>query len=88
MLAEMKARSHMALPHEIIKGMGIREGDKFEVMARDGGLFLCPVVSYPPKKLERIINIIAEHEESASVIYDSIDDMFADLGILIEGDDV
>lgn len=84
MLIEMRARSQITLPNEIIKNLGISEGDKFEVMERDGGVFLCPVVVYPKAKLEKIARIIKEHEKNPSVAYESVEDMFKDLGIGIE----
>ena len=88
MLVEMRARSQITLPHEIIKTMGISEGDMFEVIERDGGVFLCPVVVYPKAKLERIAQIIKDHDKDPSVVYSSVEDMFSDLGINIEGDNV
>jgi AbrB family looped-hinge helix DNA binding protein len=85
MLIEMRARSQITLPNEIIKKLGIHEGDKFEVMERDGGVFLCPVVVYPKAKLERIAKIIKEHEKSPKAAYESVEDMFKELGIDIKG---
>ena len=81
MLVEMGARSQITLPSEITKRMGISEGDRFEVMERDGGVFLCPVVVYPKVKLERIAKIIKDHEKEPAVVYSSVEDMFNDLGI-------
>jgi len=88
MLVEMRARSQITLPSEVTKRMGISEGDRFEVMERDGGVFLCPVVVYPKSKLEKIAKIIKGHENDPSVVYNSVEDMFNDLGIDLEGDDV
>ena len=88
MLVEMRARSQITLPSEITKKMGLNEGDKFEVMERDGGVFLCPVVVYPKAKLEKLAQIIKEHENDISAVYDSVEDMFSDLGINLEDDDV
>jgi len=88
MLVEMRARSQITLPSEITKRMGIVEGDRFEVMERDGGVFLCPVVVYPKVKLERIAQIIKDHEDEPSVVYNSVEDMFSDLGIDIGEADV
>jgi bifunctional DNA-binding transcriptional regulator/antitoxin component of YhaV-PrlF toxin-antitoxin module len=88
MLTEMKARSQITLPNEIIKNLGICEGDKFEVMERDGGVFLCPVVVYPKAKLESIAKIIKDHEKNPSAVFESVEDMFRDLGIDLENDDV
>jgi len=88
MLVEMRARSQITLPNEITKRMGISEGDRFEVVERDGGVFLCPVVVYPKVKLERIARIIKNHENEPSAVYRSVEDMFNDLGIDLGGDDV
>ena len=55
MLAELRNRSQITIPAEIIKNLGISEGDKFEVVQKD----------------------TANQKEFASV-----DDMFADMGLL------
>ena len=88
MLIEMRARSQITLPNELTKRMGISEGDRFEVMERDGGVFLCPVVVYPKAKLEKIAQIIREHEKEPSAVYSSVEDMFNDLGISLGGDKI
>ena len=91
MLVEMRARSQITLPSEIVKSLGISEGDKFEVVERDEGILLCPVVVYPKAKLERIAQIIKEHEASdknSISVYDNVEDMFKDMGIVLEVDDV
>jgi AbrB family looped-hinge helix DNA binding protein len=81
MLVEMRARSQITLPNEIIKTLGINEGDKFEVMERDGGVFLCPVVVYPKAKLEQIAQIIKGHKKKPSTAFESVENMFKDIGI-------
>ena len=88
MLVEMRARSQITLPNEIIKSLGISEGDKFEVEERDGGVFLCPVVVYPKAKLEQLAKIIKEHEKNPSAAFDSVEDMFKDIGIDLESTNV
>ena len=79
MLVEMRARSQITIPSEIIKSLGISEGDKFEVVERDGGVFLCPVVVYPKAKLEQIAKIIKDNENNPSAVYESVEDMFKDI---------
>ncbi|MCL2171448.1 MAG: AbrB/MazE/SpoVT family DNA-binding domain-containing protein [Defluviitaleaceae bacterium] len=88
MVIEMRARSQITLPSEITKKMGIQEGDRFEVVERDGGLFLCPVVVYPKSKLEKIAQIIEDHEKEPSFAYNNVEDMFNDLGINLGDEDV
>jgi len=81
MMIEMRARSQITLPNEIIKSLGLSEGDRFEVMERDGGVFLCPVVVYPKAKLEQIAKIVKDHEKNPTAAFDSVEDMFKELGI-------
>ena len=88
MLVEMRARSQITLPNEIIKNLGINEGDKFEVEERDGGVFLCPVIVYPKAKLEQLAKIIKEHKKKPSAVYESVEDMFKYIGIDIESGNV
>ena len=62
MLAEIRGRSQITIPAEIIKKLGIAEGDKFDIMEKDGGIFLCPVVVYPKDKIAKIAKILKESE--------------------------
>ena len=66
MLIEMMARSQITLPSEIIKSLGINDGDKFEVIERDGGIFLCPVLVYSKTRLEQVDQIIKDHEKNSA----------------------
>ena len=83
MLAEIRGRSQITIPAEIIKKLGISEGDKFEVVEKDGGIFLCPVVVYPKEKLLKIAKLIKESEAELSKQqgFDSVEDMFLDMGL-------
>ncbi len=86
MLAEIRGRSQITIPAEIIKKLGIAEGDKFDIMVKDGGIFLCPVVVYPKEKVAKIAKIIRESETDLSKqsAFDRVEDLFADMGIDID----
>ena len=86
MLAEIRGRSQITIPAEIIKKLGISEGDKFDIMEKDGGIFLCPVVVYPKEKMVKIAKIIKESEAdlAGQSAFDSVEDMFSDMGIDID----
>lgn len=86
MLAEIRGRSQITIPSEIIKKLGISEGDKFEIMERDGGIFLCPVVVYPKDKIAKIAKILKESENDTKTrtAFESVEDMFSDMGIDID----
>lgn len=85
MLAELRSRSQLTIPAEIIKSLGLSEGDKFEVVERDGGIFLCPVVVYPKEKLQKLAELIksSDIENTNRSAYDHVETMFADMGIEI-----
>ena len=86
MLAEIRGRSQITIPAEIIKKLGISEGDKFDIVEKDGGIFLCPVIVYPKDKLLKIAKIIKESEVelSGEEGFQSVEDMFLDMGIDVD----
>lgn len=86
MLAEIRGRSQITIPAEIIKKLGISEGDKFDITEKDGGIFLCPVIVYPKEKLLKIAKLIKESEPELSKQQDfnTVEEMFADMGLDVE----
>ncbi|MBQ2759732.1 MAG: AbrB/MazE/SpoVT family DNA-binding domain-containing protein [Clostridia bacterium] len=86
MLAEIRGRSQITIPSEIIKKLGITEGDKFDIIEKDGGIFLCPVVVYPKDKILKIAKLIKDSENGISLQegFDTVENMFADMGINID----
>lgn len=84
MLAELRSRSQLTIPTEIIKKLGVSEGDKFEVIEKDGGIFLCPVVVYPKEKLKKIAKLIKNSSFQSSKPYEDVEKMFEDMGINIQ----
>ena len=87
-MIEIRERSQITIPSQIVKKLGIKEGDKFEVTEKDGGIFLCPVVVYPKKEMIRIARLIKESDEeykSGEIkSYDDVDKMFMDMGINLD----
>lgn len=86
MLSEIRGRSQITIPSEIIKKLGIIEGDMFDIVEKDGGIFLCPVVVYPKDKIAKIAKIIKETEADISnqEAFNSVEDLFNDMGIDLE----
>lgn len=88
MMIEMRGRSQITIPSEIVKNLGIKEGDKFEVIEKDGGIFLCPVVVYPKQEMIRIAKLIketdTEYKSGELKAYDDVDKMFMDMGINLD----
>ncbi len=49
MLAELRTKSQVTIPKEVVTKLGIKEGDKLDVVEKDGVIQLIPVVVYPKK---------------------------------------
>lgn len=85
MLIEVRGRSQITIPSEIVKNLGIKEGDQLDVVEKEGGIFLCPVVVYPKKEMVRIAKLIiegdTEYKSGELKAYDDINKMFMDMGI-------
>lgn len=85
MLIEVRGRSQITIPAEMVKNLGIKEGNRFEVIEKDGGIFLCPVVVYPKNEMIRIAKLIketdADYKSGELKAYDDVDKMFKDMGI-------
>lgn len=86
MLAELRGRSQLTIPAEIIRKIGAVEGDKFDVIEKDGGIFLCPVVVYSKDKIEKIAKLIQDSKDDLSnqKEYEDVGAMFVDMGIDID----
>ena len=86
MLVGLKNGSQITIPSEIIKSLGLSEGDKFDVEIKDGGIFLRPVVVYPKEKMNEIAKVLkkAEADTENQAAFASVDDMLADMGIDID----
>ena len=49
---------------------------------------MCPVVVYPKIKLEQLAKIIKEHKKNPSAVFKNVEDVFKDIGIDLESDNV
>ncbi|MDR1157216.1 MAG: AbrB/MazE/SpoVT family DNA-binding domain-containing protein [Oscillospiraceae bacterium] len=83
MLAELRAKSQITIPKEIVDKLGIAEGDKLEVTEKDGAIYLMPVVVYPKKYLDElrgeIQNTKAKIAAGERPAFDSVEALFTKL---------
>lgn len=83
MLVELRQKSQVTIPKEIVVKLGLSEGDKLEVFEKDGSICIMPVVVYPKKYLnelrEEINNVKAKIDSGEQPIFDSVDNMFEKL---------
>ena len=80
MLAELRSKSQVTIPKEVVSKLGIKEGDKLEVIEKDGIIQLVPVVVYPKHYVEdlktEIDDIKAKVAAGTQPVFDDIDSLF------------
>ncbi len=80
MLAELRTKSQITIPKEIVATLGLAEGDQLEVYEKDGIICLMPVTVYPKKYVDEIQGEITklknDIESGKKPVFDSIDSLF------------
>ena len=80
MLPELRAKSQVTIPKEVVTRLGIKEGDKLEITEKDGVIQLIPVVVYPKKYVDElkseIDGIKAKVADGTQPTFDNIDSLF------------
>ena len=55
MVVAVRAKSQITLPSKTVKKLGIKEGDEYEVVEKEGGgILLVPVVTYPKEYIDML----------------------------------
>ena len=80
MLAELRKKSQVTIPKEIITKLGLSEGDKLDIFEQDGFICIMPVAVYPKKYLEdlkeEISDVKAKIASGEQPVFDSVDALF------------
>lgn len=83
MLAELRQKSQITIPKEIIVKLGLSEGDKLDIIEKDGSIYIMPVVVYPKKYLnelrEELDDVKAKIASGEQPVFDSVDSLFEKL---------
>ena len=83
MLAELRQKSQVTIPKEIIVKLGLSEGDKLDIFEKDGSICIMPVEVCPKKYLnelrEEIDDIKTKIASGEQPIFDSVDTLFEKL---------
>jgi AbrB family looped-hinge helix DNA binding protein len=83
MLAELRAKSQITLPKELVDKLGLSEGDKLELSEKDGTIYMMPVVVYPKKYLDELKDEIqatkARIASGKQPVFDTVDSLLARL---------
>lgn len=91
MLAELRAKSQITIPKELVEKMGLSEGDTLDIFEKDGVICIMPVAVYPKKyvdefraEIEKARSKIAAGEQP---VFTDVEAMFAKLEETHTGDD-
>jgi AbrB family looped-hinge helix DNA binding protein len=83
MLAELRTKSQITIPKELVDRLGLAEGDKLDIYEKDGVLCIIPVVVYPKKYLDELREEIeatkAKISSGEQPVFDNVDALFAKL---------
>lgn len=83
MLAELRQKSQITIPKELIVKLGLSEGDKLDIFEKDGTICMMPVVVYPKKYLDELRDEIndakAKIASGEQPVFDNVDALFAKL---------
>lgn len=80
MLTELRTKSQITIPKDIVQRMGLREGDKLEIVEKDGVIELMPVAVYPKKYLDELRGEVNEAKAKIAAgeqpVFDNVDALF------------
>ena len=83
MLVELRTKSQVTIPKEIVARLGLSEGDQLDIREEDGAITLVPVAVYPKKYLndleQEIRAVKAKLAAGEQPIFDSVDAMLQKL---------
>ena len=83
MLVELKAKSQVTIPKEIVSLMNLNQGDKFEIIEESGRIVLIPLEVYPKNVIDELKASVEEIKASINngerPVFDSIDALFEEL---------
>lgn len=83
MLVELKAKSQVTIPKEIVSLMNLSQGDKFEIIEESGRIVLIPLEVYPKNVIDELKASVEEIKATIGngerPVFDSIDALFEEL---------
>jgi len=84
MLTELRQKSQVTIPKDIIVKLGLSEGDTLDIYEKDGTICMIPVAVYPKNYIEELreeINEVkAKIDSGEHPVFDTVDELFERLG--------
>lgn len=82
MIIELRKKSQITLPKEIVNQLNLQEGDKLEISIENGCIKLEPVAVYPKEyilKLAEEIQVLREDPKFEYNAFENVDDLLKSL---------
>ena len=83
LLSELRAKSQITIPKELVDKLGLSKGDKLEIREMDGMICIVPVAVYPKKYVDELREEIQETKAKIVAgqqpVFDTVDALFARL---------
>ena len=83
MLAELRSKSQVTIPKELVEKLGLTEGDKLDIFEQNGTICMMPVAVYPKRYLDELRKEISEAKTKIASgeqpVFDNVDALFRKL---------
>ena len=80
MLTELRPKSQVTIPKDIIVKLGLSEGDTLDIYEKDGAICIMPVMVYPKKYMDdlrkEINDVKARLASGEQPVFDNVDALF------------
>ncbi len=83
MLAQLRTKSQITIPKELVAKLGLSEGDKLDIYEKDGVICIMPVTVYPKKYIDalrlEVEQVKANIKDGKQPAFSTIDALFDNL---------
>lgn len=83
MIMELRKKSQVTIPKEMMLTLGLKEGDKLDITAQNGIIYMIPVVVYPKKYVDELRSEISDVKEKMKKgkqpTFSNVEDLFKQL---------
>lgn len=84
MIVELRKKSQITLPKEIVSKLHLETGDHFDVREKNGVIYLIPVSIYPKKYIDdlniEIDSLKDDLKSGKEIVFDNVDNLLKKLG--------
>jgi len=83
MIMELRKKSQVTIPKEMMMSLGLKEGDKLDITAQNGMIYIVPVVVYPKKYVDELRSEISDVKDKIKKgkqpTFNNVEDLFKQL---------